>query len=117
MELFKTKAIFTLPSLPTLSFSLQLCTGKTDLFPWQNHNISLRASGLPNPCYVVRKSGDFHREAGLCSGQRAGRSSLGNRAHVLPREQKRLVKLRAVKIRTHSHMNREKIPEDVNGQQ
>lgn len=64
---------------------------------------------------MVRKSGDFHHEAGLRSGQRAGRSSLGKRAHVLPMEQKRHVKPRTVKIRTsHSRMNREKTQEEVN---
>lgn len=121
MGTLKTRVIFTLPSVPTLSFPLQLCTDKTDLFPCQNYITFLRASGLLNPSQVVRKSRDFHREAGLCSGQRqrfCGRSSLGNMAHAFSGEQKRLVKLAAGKIRTsHSCMNKEKIMGEVNEEQ
>lgn len=45
MGTVKTKVIFTLPSLPTISLLLQLHTDKIDLLPFQNPIIFVRTSG------------------------------------------------------------------------
>lgn len=94
----KNKVIFSLPLSPPAN---SLCSyALRKLIYFHARIIFLRASGLPNPREVVRKSRDFCHKAGLCSGQRCGRKSpLGNRAHALPREHKSLVKPAAGKIR------------------